>query len=199
MTRAFAITWDYRCPFARIAHDHVVTGLESGADWDVAFLPFSLGQAHVAEGMPDVWDSPESDSGLLALQAAIVVRERYPEQFLAVHRALFELRHDHGGSLRDRRVVGDVLEANGVDATKVWGEVDGGWPLAMVKAEHERWAASHHVWGVPTFVVGDAAAFVRLLDGPSGDAEVAVQTVERIVDLLGWSELNEFKHTSIPR
>jgi protein-disulfide isomerase-like protein with CxxC motif len=152
----------------------------------------------VAEGQPDVWDAPESDSGLLALQAAIVVRERYPDQFLDVHRALFELRHDHGGSLRDRDVVGGVLEAYGVDAAKVWGEVDGGWPLAMVKAEHEAWVESHQVWGVPTFIVGDAAAFVRLLEAPS-DADEAISSVERIVDLLAWSELNEFKHTSIPR
>lgn len=199
MTRTFAVTWDYRCPFARIAHDHVLTGLAAGADWDVSFLPFSLGQAHVADGQPDVWDAPETDSGLLALQAAVVVRERWPEHFWSLHRALFELRHDHGGSLRDRRVVGEVLETHGVDAAKVWGEVDGGWPLATVKAEHQAWAASHHVWGVPTFVVGEAAAFVRLLDGPGGDSAVAVSTVERIVDLLAWRELNEFKHTSIPR
>jgi protein-disulfide isomerase-like protein with CxxC motif len=199
MTRAFALTWDYRCPFARIAHDHVLTGLASGADWDVQFVPFSLGQAHVVDGQPDVWDAPHTDSGLLALQASVVVRDRWPEHFLAVHRALFELRHDNGGSLRDRRVLGEVLEACGVDQTKVWGEVDGGWPLAAVRAEHEQWAASHHVWGVPTFIVATSASFVRLLDGPDGDAEVAVRTVERIVDLLGWSELNEFKHTSIPR
>jgi hypothetical protein len=199
VTRAFAITWDYRCPFARIAHDHVLTGLAAGADWDVRFLAFSLGQAHVSEGQPSVWEAPGTDSGLLALQAGVVVRDRWPERFGALHRALFELRHDHGGSLRDRRVLSEVLEAQGVDADKVWGEVDGGWPLEVVRAEHEGWAASHHVWGVPTFVVGPSAAFVRLLDGPGGDPAVAVRTVERIVDLLGWPELNEFKHTSIPR
>jgi len=54
MTRRFALTWDYRCPYGRIAHDHVVTGLRGGADWDVAFLPFSLGQSHVEPGMPNV-------------------------------------------------------------------------------------------------------------------------------------------------
>jgi hypothetical protein len=199
VNRAFAITWDYRCPFARIAHDHVLTGLEAGAPWDVRFVPFSLGQAHVADGQPSVWEAPASDSGLLALQVGVVVRERWPERFLAVHRALFELRHDHGGSLRDRRVLTEVVEARGVDPDKLWGEVDGGWPLATVRAEHEAWAASHHVWGVPTFVVGPSAAFVRLLDGPDGHADVAIRTVERIVDLLTWPELNEFKHTSIPR
>ena len=54
MTRAFEITYDYRCPFARNAHEHVLDALEAGADWDVTFVPFSLGQVHVTEGQPDV-------------------------------------------------------------------------------------------------------------------------------------------------
>src|SRR5690606_10069690 len=70
---SFAITWDYRCPFARNAHEHVITALRDGADWDVRFVPFSLAQVHVAEGEPDVWSRPESDTGLLALQVAVVV------------------------------------------------------------------------------------------------------------------------------
>jgi hypothetical protein len=48
---AFAVTWDYRCPFARNAHEHVLDGLAAGAEWDVTFLPFSLGQVHVV-GQP---------------------------------------------------------------------------------------------------------------------------------------------------
>lgn len=198
-TPSFALTWDYRCPFARIANDHVITGLEGGAGWDVTFVPFSLGQVHVDDGEPDVWDVPETDSGLLALQVAVVVRDRHPDRFLAVHRSLFELRHDHGGSLRDRFTLERVLEAQGVDAAAVFAEVKDGWPLHVVRDEHTALAASHHVWGVPTLIVGDHAAFVRLLDGPGGDAATARATVERLVDLLTWSSLNEFKHTSIPR
>ena len=41
--------------------------------------------------------------------------------------------------------------------------------------------------------------FVRLLDLPQGDAGVATESIERILDQIGWSSLNEFKHTSIPR
>ncbi len=74
-SRAFAVTFDYRCPFARTAHEHVIEGLRGGADWDVRFLPFSLGQVHVAEGDPDVWDEPAKDTGLFALQAGVVVRD----------------------------------------------------------------------------------------------------------------------------
>ncbi len=103
MTRHFGLTYDYRCPYARIAHDHVVAGLRAGADWDVTFLPFSLGQAHVAEGEPPVWERPDVDTGLLALQASIAVRDTQPERFLDVHHALFEHRHAAAGQLTDAR------------------------------------------------------------------------------------------------
>lgn len=49
MTTSFAVTWDYRCPFARNAVEHVLLGLEAGAPWEVRFAPFSLNQAHVRE------------------------------------------------------------------------------------------------------------------------------------------------------
>ena len=52
---------------------------------------------------------------------------------------------------------------------------------------------------MPTFIVGDAAVFVRLLELPAGDSQLAIATVERVLDQIGWSNLNEFKHTSIPR
>ncbi len=198
MTIAFAITWDYRCPFARNAHEHVVTGLESGADWDVTFVPFSLGQVHVAEGDVDVWDEPGKDSGLLALRAGTVVRDRFASQFLAVHRALFAARHDDGLQLSDD-VVRAVLTANGVDADAVFAEIATGEPLTTVRVEHQQAAKEHDVWGVPTFIVGDQAAFVRFMNRPDGDAELARQTIERTVALLAWPELNEFKHTSIAR
>ena len=80
MTRHFGLTYDYRCPYARIVHDHVVTGLRAGADWDVTFLPFSLGQAHVEEGQTPIWERPADDTGLLALQASIAVRDTQPER-----------------------------------------------------------------------------------------------------------------------
>jgi hypothetical protein len=196
---SFAVTWDYRCPFARNAHEHILTALEDGADWDVTFLPFSLGQVHIEAGEPDVWDEPDSDSGLLALQVGVAVRDTDPEHFREIHRALFAHRHDHGGSLRDEQALRNVLKAQGLDADAVFTEVASGRPLATIKAEHTRYAASHDIWGVPTFIVGDRAVFVRLMHRPEGDAAVARSTIERVVELLGWAELNEFKHTSIPR
>lgn len=199
MPHAFAVTFDYRCPYARIAHDHVVTALEAGAGWDVRFLPFSLSQAHVEEGDTSVWDDPERDSGIVALQTGIAVRDGWSDAFLAVHRGLFDLRHVHGGSLRDRDSVAKVLVDAGLDAEDVLAEVDSGRPFATIQREHTDFVASHHVWGVPTFIVGDRAVFVRLLDTPHGDGDLAIATVQRVLDQIAWPLLNELKHTSIPR
>ena len=195
----FAVTWDYRCPFARNAHEHVLDGLAAGAAWDVAFVPFSLGQVHVADGEPPIWDRPDDDSGLLALMAGVHVRDTAPEVFLDVHRALFAVRHDQGLDLRDPDVVGKVLADHGVDPEAALGAVADGSLLAIVRAEHERAASQHAVWGVPTFVVGDQAAFARIMDRPAGDGAHARATIDRIVALVGEvPALNELKHTSIP-
>jgi 2-hydroxychromene-2-carboxylate isomerase len=194
----FAVTWDYRCPFARNAHEHVLAGLADGADWDVRFVPFSLGQVHVEDDQAPIWDRPGDDSGLLALQVALHVRDSAPDAFLAVHGALFRARHDDGGDLRDRAVLGKVLADGGVDADAAFAAVDDGSLLTAVRAEHERAVSEHDVWGVPTFIRDEAAAFVRLMDRPGDDGARARASIDRVVALLGDAPaLNEFKHTSI--
>jgi 2-hydroxychromene-2-carboxylate isomerase len=196
----FAVTWDYRCPFARNAHEHVLAGLAGGAEWDVRFVPFSLGQVHVQEGERPVWDRPAEETGLLALQVGTVVRDTTPEAFPVVHRELFAARHDLGLDLRDRAVLTEVLSRNDVDAAAVFAAIDDGGPLDVVRKEHEAAARDHGVWGVPTFVVGEEAVFVRVMDRPGEDAAHARRTIDRVLDLLtGFPELNEFKHTSIKR
>ena len=199
MTRTFAISYDYRCPYARIASDHVVTALRAGADWDVTFLPFSLTQNHVEEGAPSVWEQPDQDSGILAMQASIAIRDTQPDRFLDAHHALFEHRHAAAGELKSREVLTDVLAASGVDTDAAWAVVDAGGPLATIEKEHTGYVETHRVWGVPTFIVGDAAVFVRLLAPAGGDVDLAVGTVERLLDQVEWPLLNELKHTSIPR
>jgi protein-disulfide isomerase-like protein with CxxC motif len=202
MTVEFAVTWDYRCPFARNAHEHVLTGLTAGADWRVTFLPFSLGQAHVEEGRPSVWDQPEQDSGIIALQAGVIVRDEFADRFPTVHRALFAARHDDGRKLDDPAVVRDVLRRHDVDDQAVFDLISSGEGLRRVRAEHEAYAKSHNVWGVPTFIAGDGAVFVRLMNraGAGADPAVSISATERVVNLLtGWPDLNEFKHTSVPR
>jgi len=198
--RAFAVTWDYRCPFARNAHEHLIEGLRAGAPWDVTFVPFSLGQVHVEDGERSVWEHWQDDSGLLALQAGVVVRDKFPERFLDLHEALFALRHDHGGQLREERQVREVLEEQGVDADAVLAEIATGHPIEVVQRAHEAAAKDQQVWGVPTFMVEDRAVFVRLMDRPDGDGAHATRSIDRVLDLLdGFPELNEYKHTSIPR
>ena len=130
MTTSIALTWDYRCPFARIVNDHVLTALAAGADLDVTFVPFSLGQMHREEGQADVWDAPETDSGLFALQVGVALRDQFPDQFAAGHRAIFEHRHASGGHLRTPEQLRPVLEGAGIDADKVFAVVATGEPLA---------------------------------------------------------------------
>jgi hypothetical protein len=194
----FSVTWDYRCPFARIGHEHLLDGLEAGAPWDVTFVPFFLNQSHVAEGAPSAWEDPAQQPDLLALAAGVVVRDRYPDQFLAVHRSLFTARHDEGGDLRDREVVRKALTRAGADADAVLDEVDTGWPAKQIRTEHEDVVGRLDVFGVPTFVVGDTAVFVRLMARPNGDRGLAVATIERVLGLItDHPEINEFKHTRL--
>jgi len=196
----FSVTWDYRCPFARNAHEHLITGLEGGADWDVTFLPFSLSQAHVPEGGTPVWDDPAKARDLMALAAGVVVRDRHPELFLAVHRALFAARHDDGRDLREAEVVHDVLQKAGAPADRVLAELESEWPLKELRVAHERAVSEFAVFGVPTFIVGERAVFVRLMNRPGADAELACSTIEGTVKLVvEQPELNEFKHTSLDR
>ena len=197
---SFAVTWDYRCPFARNAHEQVLAGLAAGADWDVTFVPFSLGQVHVEEGQAPIWDRPQDDSGLLALQVGVAVRDLHPDAFLAVHHDLFALRHDEAKQLNDEAEIRGVLARHDVDIDAVFTQLAEGGLLDTVRKEHEAAARDHDVWGVPTFIVGDQAAFVRLMDRPGDDGAGAIRNIDRVLALLGgFPELNEFKHTSLSR
>ena len=199
-TRKLAVTWDYRCPFARNAHEHLVTALEAGAPYDVTFVPFSLNQMHLEEGEAPVFDNPARHRDIVAMLVGIGVRDRLPAQWFAVHRALFALRHDGGGDLRDEEQLRRVLDSEGVDAEYVFNEIADGWPLDTFRKEHDAAEREHAVWGVPTFIAGDRAAFVRVMTRPNGNAELAIDTIDRVTEMLeGFPELNEFKQTSIPR
>ena len=192
--REFAVLFDYRCPFARIAHEHVLDGIEEGAEWDVHFQPFSLSAAK-----SPTWDRAQ-DTGLLALELAVAVRDTQPERFLAAHRGLFTFRHDRGGNLRDLEALSSVLADAGVDVPAVLAEVESGIPLKTVRAEHESAVNEHEIWGVPAFVIDGEAAFVRLMERPADTTVRGAAAIDRILDqLAGWPELNEFKHTSISR
>ena len=196
----FAVTWDYRCPFARNAHEHVVAALADGAEWEVTFVPFSLSQAHVPEGGTPVWEDPAKAKDLLALSAGLVARDQYPDRFLEAHLALFTARHDDGLDLRVPEVVAGVLDGAGVPGDKVLAEVESGAPVQELRRAHEEAVSRWNVFGVPTFVVDVRAVFVRLMSRPVGDAALARRTVEGVLSLFdSMPELNEFKYTTLDR
>lgn len=195
MSRQFAATWDYRCPFARNAHEAIVKALRDGSGWEVTFLAFSLDQAHVEEGDPLVWELPagERGSGVLPLQWGITVRDRFPDEFFDFHVATFAARFDDGRKIGDEQVLRDVAVSVGLEPDLIAKEVEDGWPLETLAREHrecvDRWA----VFGVPTLIVGEEAVFVRLME------RERVDDLERVLDLVEWTRLNEFKRTTIAR
>ena len=198
--RSFGLTFDYRCPFARNLHEHVVTALRGGADWDVSFVPFSLNQVHVGEGEPDVWDDPSRARDLLALQVGVAIRDGWPEHFLRTHIALFAARHDRGLDLRDEDAIRKVLKELGLEADSVFEAIAGGTPLVAVRREHEQAVTAYEVFGVPTVILDGRAAFVRVMDRPEDDSDRATATIARLLDTItGWPALNELKYTTIPR
>ena len=196
MTAPFAITFDYLCPFARNANESIVEGLLNGEEWEVTFRPFSLSQTKVEDGQQDVWDRPadaEGVRGVLALQWGLAVRDKWPDEFLGFHRALFEARHDRGVDIGDERELSAVAAEVGIDASDIAAEVASGRPSKTLANEHLEAVARWDVFGVPTFIVGDEAVFVRCMERHRSD-EIAA-----IVDLIGWTNLNEFKRTRVPR
>jgi 2-hydroxychromene-2-carboxylate isomerase len=195
MTRQIAVTFDYRCPFAYNGHAGVVAAVRGGADLDVRYVPFSLDQAHVEEGETPVWDrEPDAwGTGVLALLYGIACRDRFPEQFLDAHLALFGARHEHGQKLEEEDVLRAAVESAGIDPDAVAAEVASGGPLKTLAAEHTEVVDGWGVFGVPTYIEGDQAAFVRFME------RGRVEDLERVLDLLPWASLNEFKRPKIPR
>lgn len=201
MSRRFLMTFDYLCPFARNANEHVLEGLSNGADWEVTFLPYSLVQGRVDDDQEAAWDRPEPYRlpGILALSTGLTVRDHFHDAFPAVHRELFAARHDHGEDIKERAVVHAALERAGVSADEVLDVVDTGEALVTLRKEHERAVRDHDVWGVPTFIGSSRAVFARLLSRPGGDPAFATTTIERVLDLVdGWADLHEFKQTDLP-
>ena len=197
MTRHIAVTFDYRCPFARNAHEAVVAAVNSHALEDVEwrYTAFSLDQAHLDEGDEPVWDRDPKDwgTGVLALLYGIAVRDAFADHFLDAHVAFFAARHDHGRKLDQENVLRDVVTSAGLDADAVADEVWGGRPLKTLAAEHSQAAEEWDVFGVPTFVEHDDAVFIRFME------RGRVDDLERALGLLDWTCLNEFKRTRLPR
>jgi len=196
VSRSFAVTWDYRCPFARNAHEALIKGLQEGRDWDVRFLPFSLDQVHVEEGQTPVWERDLDDehaTGLRPLLWGVAVRDAFPEHFLDFHGRVFRARFDEGHKIVKEDVLRAAAQEVGLDPDAVATEVASGRPLKVLEAEHTEAVERHAVFGVPTVIDGEEAVFIRLMERGN------VDDFERALDLVGHTRLNEFKRTKIPR
>lgn len=193
MTRPITVTFDYRCPFARNAHEAVAAF--AAADDSVAwtFQPFFLDQPHTEPGAPPVWERPEGErgTGALAIAWAVAIRDHFPDRFLAWHVDAFAARHDRGEHLEDPAVVRAVAAHAGLDVDAVDAIVATGEPLAIAGREHQHNVDTYAVFGVPTFVEAGTATFIRFME------RGRVDDLTRALDLLDWHRLNEFKRTQL--
>jgi predicted DsbA family dithiol-disulfide isomerase len=195
VARSVAVTFDYRCPFAYNGNLAVINAIRGGSDIDFRFVPFSLDQVHVPEGEPPMWERARHEwgTGTTALLFGIAIRDSFPEHFLDAHLALFAARHDHGKQLGKEDVVREAIASVGLDVDAVAEVAFSGAALKTLETEHEEMVHDHAVFGVPTFVEGDQAVFIRFME------RGRVDDLERSLDLLDWSRLNEFKRTKLPR
>ncbi len=194
---SFQLSYDYRCPFAKNLHLHLITALRHGADFDVTFAPWTMSQGYKADDAPDVWDDPARDSELLALAVSTSIRDAQPEFFLDAHEALFRARHDRAIRLVSRKEIEQVLSPVGAALDEVFADVDSRRPHKVI-AETFREFERYEAFGVPTLVVGEDAAFIRYMTTPNHDAEQSIQIIESLVALMTDEiALNEFKHTRV--
>ena len=144
-----------------------------------------------------MWDNPERDSEHLALFASISVRDQQPEFFPSVHEGLFRARHHQSLRLNTWDEIVPVLKAAGVDVDAVMSDVATRRP-AQVLADAQRRFEKVETFGVPTFLIGDDATFVRYMTEPVSD-ENSAQIITSLVTLMAsQGDLNEFKHTRLP-
>lgn len=196
--KPFLLSYDYRCPFAKNLHLHVVTALRAGAAFDVTFVPWTMSQGYKDPGAPDVWDDPARDPELLSLAVSTSIRDLQPERFLDAHEALFRARHERAIRLVDRAQIEAALASLDLDLGAVFDDVASRRPHKVI-GEHFREFERYEAFGVPTFVVEGDATFVRYMDPPTDDPAASVALIESLVNLISaQSALNEFKHTKVP-
>lgn len=191
----FEITYDYLCPFARIANEAVIEAIDAGADYDVTFAPFSLTQNHLGETDIPVWDRNPGDGGrgVLAHLWALAVRDAFADRFNDFHVALFNAKHDDLADIDDPSVLARVAESVSLDPSEITAVVDSGVCAKTLASEHTRLVADHSVFGVPTFISNDEAVFVRFMERHKLD------DLDKVVGMVGWTNVNEFKRTTVPR
>ena len=195
---SFDLSYDYRCPFAKNIHLHVLKALDAGADLEVHFVPWTLSQASRADGAPDVWNDPAFDDDHLSMAVSISVRDQQPEHFRRVHEALFRARHERAVRLVTFDEIDDVLSPLGVDMDLVRGDVASRRPHEVIGKSYEEFS-TYEAFGVPTFAMNGDATFVRYMTAPTDDGDASIEVIESLITLMALRpDLNEFKHTQLP-
>ncbi len=90
-------------------------------------------------------------------------------------------------------MIRDALRRAGVDDEAAAAVVASGSPAETLAAEHTEAVRRWRVFGVPTLISGEVATFVRFM------SRGRVEDLERVLTLLDWHDLNEFKRTVVPR
>ena len=196
MARSFTLTYDYLCPFAHIANEVVIESIDRGDDVDVRFSPFSLTENSSASSDRRVWELPPGPgmpSGVLALLWSLAVRDAQPERFASFHLAVFGARHDDGADINDPSVLASIARSIGVDVNEIEQAVASGRPSRKLADEHTSLVEEHGVFGVPTFISGDEAVFVRFMERHKAS------DLDRVLSMIDDPTINEFKRTRIPR
>jgi len=194
----FLLSYDYRCPFAKNMHLHVIAAQRDGAHLPVTFVPWTMSQGYKNADAPDVWDDPTRDAELLALCVSASIRDHQPDLFLDAHEALFRARHERAIRLVTPEEITLALTDVAVDLEAVFADVASRRPHKVIGEsfhEFERYEA----FGVPTFVVGNDATFVRYMNPPTEDRAASTKIVTDLLTLMAQQPaLNEFKHTRVP-
>jgi predicted DsbA family dithiol-disulfide isomerase len=194
--KTFTVTYDYLCPFARIANESLVDALSDGAPYNVTFKPFSLAQNHTSEGDVAVWDRGPADEqgrGVLALFWSLAVRDGFGDSFLEFHKALFNAKHDDLAEIGDVAVLREVATSVGLDVGAIEAAVASGIPAKTLAAEHTALVEDLGVFGVPTFIDGEEAVFVRFMERHK------LEDLDKVIDMISWTNVNEFKRAKVPR
>ncbi len=198
VVRSFQLSYDYRCPFAKNIHLHVIAALRAGAEYDVTFAPWTMSQGYKTDGAPDVWDDESRDAEHLALAVSISVRDEQPAAFLDVHEALFRARHERGVRLVTLEEISHALDGVSVDLPQVFTDVASRRPHKVL-GESFREFERYDAFGVPTFVIEGDATFVRYMNAPDGPPATSIGVIDSLLTLMSdQSALNEFKHTRVP-
>ena len=197
MARSIAVTFDYRCPFAYNGNAAVVAALRAGSDIEFRFTAVLARPGAHRGGRAAGVGARARRSGAPACSrccTASPCATRSPSSSSTRTSRCSRPRHDKGLKLGHEDVLRDaVADGRASTPTRSPRRSRSGRPLKTLAAEHTEAVDKWAVFGVPTYIEGDEAVFVRFME------RGRVDDLERMLDLLQWTRLNEFKRTRIAR